>query len=43
MILAAKKAKGLTWEQLAKDIGGGKILGNISLLGQNSMSKRAGR
>jgi cyanate lyase len=39
MILAAKKAKGLTWEQLAKDIGGGKVWVTSALLGQNSMSK----
>jgi len=39
MILAAKKAKGLTWDQLAKEIGGGKVWVASALLGQNSMSQ----
>jgi cyanate lyase len=39
LILAAKKTKGLTWEQLTKEIGGGKVWVTSALLGQNSMSQ----
>jgi len=38
LIVAAKKAKGLTWEQIAKEVGGHKVWVTSALLGQNSMS-----
>ncbi|MBI4962900.1 MAG: cyanase [Desulfomonile tiedjei] len=38
LILQAKKAKGLTWEEIAKEIGGHKCWVTSALLGQNSMS-----
>jgi cyanate lyase len=38
LILKAKKGKGLTWEQIAQEVGGHKIWVTSALLGQNSMS-----
>jgi len=38
LILTAKKEKGLTWEQIAQEVGGHKIWVTSALLGQNSMS-----
>jgi cyanate lyase len=38
LVLQAKKAKGLTWEEIAKEIGGHKCWATSALLGQNSMS-----
>jgi cyanate lyase len=39
LILAAKKVKGLTWEQIAKEVGGGTVWVTSALLGQNSMNQ----
>jgi cyanate lyase len=39
LILAAKKVKGLTWEQIAKEVGGGTVWVTSALLGQNSMKQ----
>jgi cyanate lyase len=38
LIVAAKKTKGLTWEQIAKEVGAHKVWVASALLGQNSMS-----
>ncbi|MGO9572424.1 MAG: cyanase [Desulfomonilaceae bacterium] len=38
LIVAAKKTKGLTWEQIAKEVGGHKVWVTSALLGQNSMA-----
>ena len=38
-ILAAKKAKGLTWEQIATEIGGHKVWVTAGLLGQASRTE----
>ncbi len=38
IILTAKKEKGLTWEQIAQEVGGHKVWVTSALLGQNSMS-----
>ncbi|MFZ5865546.1 MAG: cyanase [Thermodesulfobacteriota bacterium] len=38
LILDAKKKKGLSWEQIAKEVGGHTIWVTSALLGQNSMS-----
>ncbi len=39
LIVQAKKAKGLTWERIAEEVGGGAVWVTSALLGQNSMSK----
>jgi len=38
LVRQAKKAKGLTWEEIAKEIGAHKCWVTSALLGQNSMS-----
>ncbi|MEW6532294.1 MAG: cyanase [Thermodesulfobacteriota bacterium] len=38
LILDAKKKKGLSWEQIAKEAGGHTVWVTSALLGQNSMS-----
>lgn len=37
-IVSAKKKKGLTWEQIAKEVGGHTVWVTSALLGQNSMT-----
>ena len=37
-ILKAKKAKGLTWEEISNAVGGHKVWVTSALLGQNSMT-----
>jgi cyanate lyase len=39
LILAAKKVKGLTWEQIAKEVGASTLWVTSALLGQNSMNQ----
>ena len=38
LILDAKKKKGLSWEQIAKEVGGHTVWVTSALIGQNSMS-----
>ncbi|MBM4326019.1 MAG: hypothetical protein FJ118_02555 [Deltaproteobacteria bacterium] len=40
LILDAKKKKCLSWEQIAKEVGGHTVWVTSALLGQNSMSAR---
>ena len=39
IILEAKKAKGITWGEIAEAVGGHKVWVTSALMGQNSMSK----
>jgi cyanate lyase len=39
LIIEARKKKGLSWEQIAAEVGGHKVWVTSALLGQNSMSK----
>jgi len=43
LILSAKKAKGLTWADIAEAVGGHKIWVTSALLGQNSMDATQAR